>query len=128
MKRLFLRELEEWENAGTREPIVVIGARQVGKTWLLKEFCENTYEDYVYINLEERRDCHSAFDGNLDPDTILRTLEILLGRRIRRDRCAIFFDEIQTCERAVTSLKYFCEAKENYRIICAGSLLGVKIQ
>ena len=128
MRRLFLRELEQWESTGTREPLMVIGARQVGKTWLLKEFCENTYEDYIYINLEERQDCHSAFDGNLDPDTILRTLEIILGRRIRRDKCVIFFDEIQTCERAITSLKYFCEAKENYRILCAGSLLGVKLQ
>ena len=65
MKRLFLKELEQWENAGIREPLMVIGARQVGKTWLLKEFCENTYDDYVYINLEERQDCHSAVCGFL---------------------------------------------------------------
>lgn len=126
MYRKFLEQLRIWEKNKTKEPLLVIGARQVGKTWLIKEFCKEAYEDYVYINFEEREDYASAFEGTLSPKDILRTLGILSERKIT-ESTAVFFDEIQLCERAVTSLKYFCEADENYRIICAGSLLGVKL-
>lgn len=127
MYRKFMENLLEWEERRDQRPIMVTGARQVGKTWLLQEFCRQRYSDYIYINLEERKDCLSAFEGNLDPDTIIRTLEQLLGRRIE-STTALFMDEIQQSERAITSLKYFCEAKENYRVLCAGSLLGVKLK
>lgn len=105
---------------------MLIGARQIGKTWLIKEFCTKTYKDHVYINFEENPDYASAFEGKLDPKWIIKTLEVITGKVITVDT-PIFFDEIQICERAITSLKYFCEAEENYRILCAGSLLGVKL-
>ena len=127
MYRKFSKTLEEWESNSIKEPLLVVGARQVGKTWIIKDFCENRYSDYVYINLEEQSSLISAFAGDLSPKTILRNLSILLGRTIDYTT-AIFIDEIQQSERAITSLKYFCEADENYRIIGAGSLLGVKIK
>ena len=127
MYRKFYEELKKWEEDKVQEPLLVIGARQVGKTWLIKQFCEDTYQDYIYINLEERKDISSIFDGNLTPEDILKNISILLGRSINSDT-AIVIDEIQQSERAITSLKYFCEAKDNYRIICAGSLLGIKVK
>ena len=126
MYRKFIRELEAWEDGKVKEPLLVTGARQVGKTWLIKSFCEERYDDHIYINLEEQRSIASVFEGDLDPVTLLNKIGMLLGRRID-SRTAIFIDEIQVSERAINSLKYFCEAKEDYRIICAGSLLGVKI-
>lgn len=126
MYRKFIKELETWEETKATEPLMVIGARQIGKTWLIDRFCRSTYKNYVYINLEERADCRTAFDGNLDPAGVLRNLSIILGRNIDSD-CALFIDEIQVCERAIESLKYFCEAPKNYRVLCAGSLLGVKL-
>ena len=127
MYRKFYKELELWEDNQTKEPLLVVGARQVGKTWIIKNFCEKKYTDYVYLNLEEQKGITSVFEGDLTPDVILKKLGMLLGRSID-ENTTIVIDEIQQSERAVTSLKYFCEAKENYRIICAGSLLGVKIK
>jgi predicted AAA+ superfamily ATPase len=126
MYRKFIKQLQQWEQNKTKEPLMVIGARQVGKTWLIKEFCKESYQDWVYINFEEREDYASAFEESLAPKDILRILGILSDRKID-ETTTIVFDEIQLCEKAVTSLKYFCEAEENYRIICAGSLLGVKL-
>lgn len=126
MYRKFYKELETWENNNIKEPIMVIGARQVGKTWLIKKFCEEKYDDYVYINLEEQKSLLSVFEGDLTPKTILNNISMILGRRIDSNT-AIVIDEIQQSEQAINSLKYFCEADDNYRIICAGSLLGVKI-
>jgi predicted AAA+ superfamily ATPase len=126
MYRKAMQILEEWESKKRQEPLMIIGARQIGKTWLIKEFCNRTYKDHVYINFEENPDYASAFEGKLDPKWIIRTLEVLTGKIITADT-PIFFDEIQVCEKAITSLKYFCEAEEHYRIICAGSLLGVKL-
>ena len=127
MYRKFYDIISKWEEDNTKEPLLVTGARQVGKTWVIKKFCDENYKDYIYINLEEQKDLVSVFDGNLTPDDILKKLGMVLGRKID-SRTAIVIDEIQQCERAITSLKYFCEAKENYRIIGAGSLLGVKIK
>lgn len=127
MYRKFIKILSDWEKKQIQEPMMVIGARQTGKTWLIRKFCEETYGDYVYINLEENQDLISAFDGNLDPDSVLRRIGQMTGRGIDSET-PIFIDEIQVSERAITSLKYFCEAKENYRVICAGSLLGVKLE
>ncbi|MCC6093873.1 MAG: ATP-binding protein [Eubacterium sp.] len=127
MYRKFYEILMQWEKEHSQEPMMVIGARQVGKTWLIRKFCKDVYKDYIYINLEEQRDIASIFEGNLDPTSILRQIGQLLGRRID-EKTPVFFDEIQVSERAVTSLKYFCESEKNYRIICAGSLLGVKLK
>ena len=126
MYRKFYEELSFWEDNNIKEPMLIMGARQIGKTWLIKKFCEDRYKEYVYINLEEREDIKSIFEGNMSPKTILTNLGIVLGRKINTNT-TIVIDEIQQSERAITSLKYFCEAKENYRIIVAGSLLGVKV-
>lgn len=107
--------------------MLVVGARQVGKTYIIKEFIENEYRDSVYINLEESPDFLSIFEDSLKPSEIIRNIEILLGRRIDIENTCIFIDEIQKSEKAINSLKYFCEDKINYRIIGAGSLLGVKL-
>ncbi len=126
MYRKFIETLQQWERQNTKEPLMVVGARQVGKTWLLKKFCSETFSNYVYINFEENPSFSTAFDGALSPETILQNLGIMLGKKISAET-AIFFDEIQICEKAISSLKYFCEADANYRVLCAGSLLGVKL-
>ncbi|MBQ9488508.1 MAG: ATP-binding protein [Lachnospiraceae bacterium] len=127
MKRKFYEELIKWEKENIKEPLLVIGARQVGKTWIIKSFCEKMYEKYIYINLEEQKDLITIFEDNLTPEVILKKLSMVFGKTID-SKTTIVIDEIQQCERAITALKYFCEAKENYRIICAGSLLGVKVK
>lgn len=126
MYRKFYDTLTQWEKSGHAKPLLITGVRQSGKTWLLQQFCTETYNDYIYVNLEEQQDMRSIFDGNLEPSLIIRQMEQLLGRRIGADT-PVIFDEVQSSERAITSMKYFCEAEENYRILCAGSLLGVKI-
>lgn len=127
MYRQFYEELKEWEQKRIPEPLIVIGARQIGKTWIIRRFCEESYKNYIYINLEERADIASVFQGNLDPEFLLLQISQILGQRVD-DTTPIFFDEIQSCERAITSLKYFCESEKPYRILCAGSLLGVKLK
>ncbi len=126
MERTFYNTLLEWEEHKTREPLMVVGARQVGKTYIIREFCEKMYSDYLYINLEKQSEYIEIFSGNLAPEKIIRELEILSGCKLSEET-AIFIDEIQQSEDAITALKYFCEAETNYRIICAGSLLGVKL-
>jgi uncharacterized protein len=126
MYRKFTEKLKKWSRKRGRKPLMVIGARQTGKTWIIRDFCQNTYDDYIYVNLEEQKDMQTIFDGNLDPDSIINGLELLTGRHIDAET-PIFFDEIQECENAITALKYFCEDQRDFRIICAGSLLGVKI-
>ena len=120
MYRKFYEQLMAWEQKRIPSPLLVIGARQIGKTWIIRKFCEETYPNYIYINLEERADIASVFKGNLDPETILLQISQILGQRVD-DRTPIFFDEIQSCERAITSLKYFCESDKPYRILCAAS-------
>lgn len=127
MERKFFEVLNDWEDRKIKEPLMVIGPRQVGKTWIIREFCKKKYSDYVYVNLEERRDIASVFEGNLDPESILMQMSQILGFRID-ENIPIVLDEIQQSERAITSLKYFCESEKNYRVICAGSLLGVKLK
>jgi len=127
MWRKFYTDLANWEDTSCKEPLLVIGARQVGKTWLIREFCEKTYGEYVYLNLETDEEIISLFEGTIDPREIIQKLEIYLGKRITIENTAIFLDEIQKSERVINSLKYFCEAEENYRVIGAGSLLGVKL-
>ena len=126
MFRKLYKTLKNWESSQTPEPLMVVGARQVGKTWIIKKFLEEEYPEYLYLNLEEQRDIASVFEGNLSPETLLLQISQLLGKRITEE-IPIFFDEIQVSERAITSLKYFCESNKNYRILCAGSLLGVKL-
>ncbi len=126
MFRNFYEKLKEWDASENRKPLLVMGARQVGKTWIIKEFCEEKYGDYIYLNLERREDVSSIFDSTLEPSEIIKYLEQLLDRKIGDDT-PLFIDEIQKSERAITSLKYFCESDNGRRVIGAGSLLGVKL-
>ena len=127
MKRKFYQKLVAWKENNLSTPLMVVGSRQIGKTYLIDEFCKNNFEDYIYINLDKSENIQKIFDNTINPEEILSQLELVLNKAIDIEKTIIFFDEIQVSERAISSLKYFCESENNYKIICAGSLLGVKI-
>jgi predicted AAA+ superfamily ATPase len=122
MKRLAEKQILEWKNSPRRKPLIIRGARQVGKTWLVDNFLAEEFDSFVKIDLEKRRDLHSYFDGNLDPKTILTYLELEAGRIIP-GKTLLFFDEIQACPRAIMALRYFYEQMPELHLIAAGSLL-----
>jgi predicted AAA+ superfamily ATPase len=127
MKRDLYKHLLRWKVDLARQPLLVQGARQVGKTYLLKEFGAQEYKKCCYINFEEMPACKSFFESDLKPHRILRDLEIYLEMKIDPATTLIIFDEIQECPNALTSLKYFCEHAPEYSVAAAGSLLGVKL-
>lgn len=106
---------------------MLVGAKKTGKTYILEEFCKKNFDSYIYINLDKEEDIVSLFESTIDPEKIIEKIEIIKNVIINPENTIIFLDEIQVSERAITSLKYFCESKKNYKIVCAGSLLGVKI-
>ena len=126
MFRKIEKDLLEWKK-NFKMPLMLIGARQTGKTYILEEFCKTNFENYIYINLEKEEDIREIFDVTLDPEKITEKIQILRKVNFNPDNTIIFLDEIQTSERAITSLKYFCESDKPYKIVTAGSLLGVKI-
>jgi predicted AAA+ superfamily ATPase len=128
MKRKFYHVLMDWKNKNINTPLMVIGARQIGKTYIIDEFCKNEFEDYIYINLMEKQSIVQIFEENSDFETKIRKLELELNRKIFPEKTVVFIDEIQESEKAISSLKAFCESTPHYRIVCAGSLLGVKIR
>lgn len=125
MKRKLYSQLIEWKNSSTRKPLILEGARQVGKTWLMKEFGKNEYEDMVYVNCANNDFARNLFLHDLVPQRIIRDIVANTGKRIVAGRTLIIFDEIQNAPKGITSLKYFCEDTPDYHIIAAGSLLGV---
>lgn len=127
MKRTFYDNLLSWKNTSNALPLMLIGARQTGKTYLLKEFCQKEYDELLYFNFDDNEQYASFFTETLAPKDIVSRMEIFLNRKIDIRRVIFFFDEIQQCERAIASLKYFAESQEDYRIVTAGSLLGVKL-
>lgn len=127
MKRKTEKQLLLWKNKTGRMPLLIYGARQVGKTHITREFGENHYKNVVYFNLETNQTVNSYFTENIEPERILRFLETESRERIIPEDTLIIFDEIQSCERALTALKYFNEKTPEYHIVCAGSLLGVAI-
>ena len=127
MKREIMNELLKWKDSKNRKPLIVEGARQVGKTYIVKEFGKKYFENLIYVNFETNREISSQIDENIDTSNIIRKLELFYGEKIEAGKTLIFFDEIQTNERALTSLKYFYENSPEYHIIAAGSLLGVEI-
>lgn len=127
MKRKITQQLIEWKNSSTRKPLIVNGARQVGKTFILREFGRENYKNTVYINLESNGTVASLFNDDISPSKLIKYLEAETGERILPNETLIILDEIQSCERAVTSLKYFCEEAPEYHVAAAGSLLGVAI-
>ena len=127
MKRKIETDLMEWKNNKNRKPLIINGARQVGKTYIIREFGERFYKNVVYINLETNLAVASFFQDNIDPERLILFLESYVKEAIIPEHTLIIFDEIQACERALTSLKYFYEEAPEYHIIAAGSLLGVAI-
>lgn len=128
MKRKFYEKLLKWKKENIETPLMVVGARQIGKTYVIEEFCKKEFEDYIEINLDLEQDIQRAFEETIKPGEIIKKIELKYGKVIVPEKTVIFFDEIQVSERAISSLKYFCESKLPYKIICAGSLLGVKLR
>ena len=124
MKRTAIAQLTEWKISPNRKPLVIRGARQVGKTWLMKEFGKQEFKNFVYINFDSNPDMANLFEGSLQIPRLIAGLQIYSGQKISTDTLLIF-DEIQEVPRALSSLKYFCEEAPEYAIIAAGSLLGV---
>lgn len=127
MERKLYKNLLEWKENRAKMPYMLVGARQTGKTYILKEFCEKEFEQNLYLNLDSMENIRQVFEKTIIPEEIISNIEILLNTEIDINKTVIFLDEIQVSERAISSLKYFCESEKNYKIVCAGSLLGVKI-
>ena len=127
MERIKMEELVRWKEKPGRKPLILKGARQVGKTWLMKEFGERYFDQTAYVNLDRNSRMRRVFDGDFDVEAILMALNIETGVAIQPERTLIILDEIQEAPRAISALKYFCEDAPEYAIVAAGSLLGVAI-
>lgn len=127
MYRFAIEELKKWKARENRKPLIIRGARQVGKTWLMKEFGASSYEQTVYINFDSNTQMQWLFDGDLDVQRIIIGLELYIGYKIDPEKMLLVFDEIQEVPKALTSLKYFNENAPQYQIVCAGSLLGIAL-
>ena len=127
MYRKIMNYLEVWKESKHRKPLILQGARQVGKTYSVLEFGRNNYENVVYFNFETNPKLNETFEENISPDYLVPILSHIAGQTIVKEKTLIIFDEVQLCERALTSLKYFCEDAPDYHIIVAGSLLGVAV-
>ena len=127
MEREFYQKLLHWKKSPHRKPLVLRGARQVGKTYLLTKFGKQEYDDVISINFDEQPQFASFFKADLDPERIIKELGIFFKKIIQPGKTLLILDEIQECEEALASLKYFCEKKNEYHIATAGSLLGVKL-
>ena len=124
MKRNTLESLIRWKSSEDRKPMVLKGARQVGKTWLMKEFGRSAYDSFVYFNFDEEEELKSIFEANKNPQRIVELLSLIAGEKILPEKTLIIFDEIQECPPALNTLKYFKEKANDYHVIAAGSLLG----
>ncbi len=127
MERFAMKQLEEWYNRKNRKPLILKGARQVGKTWLMKEFGRTHFKHTAYVNFDNNKNMTNVFDGDYDINRILMAINIETGVKIIPEETLIIFDEIQESPKAIASLKYFCEDAPEYAVIAAGSLLGVAI-
>lgn len=127
MKRIIYKSLIEWKNSPRRKPLLLQGARQVGKTYLINKFGENEYKNFVYLNFEQNPKLGLSFKNDLTPKNIINNLSLFLGKKITYKSTLIFFDEIQVEPNVLKSLKYFHEQTPEYHIVAAGSLLGVSV-
>ena len=127
MYRRILGFLESWKGNAHRKPLILQGARQVGKTYSILEFGRTHYENVAYFNFETNPKLNKTFEENISPDYLIPILSHIAGQTIVREKTLIVFDEVQLCERALTALKYFCEDAPDYHIVVAGSLLGVAV-
>ena len=127
LQRFILKKLIEWKNSKYRKPLILKGARQIGKTYILKQFGEENYEGVAYFNFDHDEDLYNLFSKTKDPKRILEQLAFIYGKAILPEKTLIIFDEIQECPNALNSLKYFQEEANEYHIVCAGSLLGIRL-
>lgn len=127
MERFIMEKLIKWKNSKNRKPLILKGARQVGKTYILQKFGEENYENVAYFNFDHDRNLFDLFEDTKDPKRILEQLSFSFGKAIMPGKTLIFFDEIQECPNALNSLKYFKEEANEYHIVCAGSLLGIRL-
>ena len=127
MERLILNKLLNWKNSPYRKPLILKGVRQVGKTWILKEFGRLYYENTAYFNFDENEEYREFFEITKDPERILQNLMLASGQKIIPEKTLIIFDEVQDCPKVISSMKYFCENAPQYHIACAGSLLGIAL-
>ena len=126
MERKLMQELIKWKDSKGRKPLLLEGARQVGKTWLLKEFGKRYYKNVAYVNFQNpSREVVDLFDGSIEPHRIVGMLELYLDMKILANDTLLIFDEVQEAPRALTSLKYFCEDAPEYNVVTTGSLLGI---
>ena len=127
MYRTAIEKLLKWKQNKHRKPMIIEGARQVGKTWLMKEFGQQAYADTVYINFDSNSRMAELFASDLDTERLIMGLELYAGHKIDPDNTLLIFDEVQEVPRALSSLKYFYENAPQYHIVCAGSLLGIAL-
>lgn len=127
MYRTAIERLYKWKEGKRRKPLIIEGARQVGKTWLMKEFGRQAYEDTVYINFDSNSKMSELFSSDLNTDRLIMGIELYAGKKINPNRTLLIFDEVQEVPRALSSLKYFYEDSPQYHIVCAGSLLGIAL-
>lgn len=127
MCRIVIEKLLKWKESKRRKPLIIEGARQVGKTWLMKEFGNLYYDNTVYINFDSNSRMADLFDSDLDTDRLIMGLELYTGKKFVPDNTLLIFDEVQEVPRAISSLKYFYENAPEYHIVCAGSMLGIAL-
>ena len=127
MDRFILDNLLKWKNSHYRKPLILKGVRQVGKTWILKEFEKRYYENTAYFNFDENEEYKQFFETTKDVNRILQNLMLVSGEKIVPEKTLIIFDEIQDCPKVINAMKYFCENAPQYHIACAGSLLGIAL-
>lgn len=127
MRRQIDAQLREWKQSPHRKPLILLGARQVGKTYALRHFGERDFKSTAYVDFSSDPQAGRLFDASIQPQDIIRRLETYLHMRILPTETLVVFDEVQLCERALTSLKYFCDEAPEYHVLAAGSLLGVKV-
>ena len=128
MERSALHALKEWKKSPNRKPLLIYGARQVGKTWLMKHFGKNQFKNTVYVNFEKEIQLRSLFEQDYQPSRIIKALETYFSKDIKPGETLIVFDEIQEAKGALTSLKYFNEELSEQHVIGAGSLLGIAVK
>ena len=127
MKRKIIKDLLEWKNNPMRKPLLFTGVRQCGKTYILKEFGNEYFENLCYVNFESSSQFGAIFDYDFDVNRIIKEIQLITGQKITEGKTLLFFDEIQECPKAITSLKYFCENLNTLHVVAAGSLLGVAL-
>lgn len=127
MERLIMKQLLAWKHSPYRKPLILKGVRQVGKTWVLKEFGKQYYENTAYFNFDENEEYKQFFETTKDVDRILQNLMLASAQKIMPEKTLIIFDEVQDCPKVINAMKYFCENAPQYHIACAGSLLGIAL-